>query len=130
MSLLTLLLLAAVVHFIKTTESGVQELPLVLQGIIPEKVVSNVGSGNVAGLAKAVILGGGYEEEDYKTMRAAVDKAALQHRPVWMMRDSEKWSPPPGPGYGAHIAERVRDLLAKLNEEGKLDGSDGSLHWY
>lgn len=121
-----------VVHFISSTQAGVSELPLILQGIVPETIASNVGSGNVAGLAKAVILGGGYETPDYEAMKAAVDKAALDHRPVWLRKDNEKDKdgPAPGPEYGKYVAGRVRDLLAQLNKEGKLTGKDGELYWY
>lgn len=118
------------VHFVSSPEAGVAELPLILQGITPKSTASKIGSGNITGLAKAVILGGAYSESDYQTMKTVVDRAALDHTPVWLRKDEAKISPPPGPEYGKHIAARVMELLKQLEEDGKLNGKDGQLYWY
>ncbi len=119
-----------VVHFVTTPEAGVKDLPLVLQGSAPETAASSVGTGNVAAGATAVILGGGYDDNDYETMRKAVDAATLARRPVWLRNDLSVAMPPPGPEYGKAVVVRVKNLLAKLDKENSLDGSDSSTYWY
>ncbi|ATY63243.1 hypothetical protein A9K55_007083 [Cordyceps militaris] len=124
------ILTLAVVHFVKTPEAGVKDLPLVLEGSAPETVPSSVGTGNIATGATAVILGGGYDDDDYDVMRKAVDAAALKERPVWLRNDLSVVMPPPGPEYGKAIVVRVKKMLAKLEKDKKLDGSDGNVYWY
>lgn len=113
-----------------TPEAGVDELPLVLQGIAPGSVASNVGSGNVVKGARAVILGGGYDDDNYAMMREAVEKARLAQTPVWLRADLSIPAPPPGPEYGKAVVGRVREVLFKLGQEGKLAGGDDGLYWY
>lgn len=119
-----------VVHFIPTTEAGVAELPLILQGVMPTKIENSAGSGNIAGLAKAVILGGGYDEAAFQTIKAAVDAAKLQHKPVWLRKDDGRPSPPFNADYGRLLSIRVREMLKKLEDEKKLDGSDGGIYLF
>lgn len=118
------------VHFVKTPEAGVKDLPLVLMGSEPETAASSVGTGNIVDGATAVILGGGYDDDDYEAMRKAVDAATLERRPVWLRNDLSVDMPPPGPEYGKAVVVRVKNLLAKLEKEKKLDGSDSSSYWY
>ncbi|OAA53371.1 hypothetical protein ISF_08852 [Cordyceps fumosorosea ARSEF 2679] len=119
------------VHFVKTPEAGVADLPLVLAGRVPTSTApSSVGTGNVARGAAAVILGGGYGDEDYAVMRKAVDAAALKRRTVWLRNNLSVAMPPPGPEYGKAVVVRVKDLLARLGGEGRLDGEDGGAYWY
>lgn len=106
------------------------ELPLILQGVMPEKIESNAGSGNIAGLAKAIILGGGYNEAEYQTMKAAVEAAQLKHQAVWLRKDEGRPSPPFNADYGRLLSVRVRDMLKQLEEEKKLDGTDGGMYLY
>ncbi|KAM3504489.1 hypothetical protein MY10362_003537 [Beauveria mimosiformis] len=120
----------AVVHFVKTPEAGVKDLPLVLKGIPPETAASSVGTGNIADGAKAVILGGGYDDNDYEVMRKAVDAAALERRPVWLRNDLSVAMPPPGPEYGKAVVVRVKDLLSKLEKENSLDAADSNMYWF
>lgn len=117
-------------HFIPTPEAGIAELPLVLQGIMPNKIENNLGSGNISGLAKAVILGGGYDEDSYAAMKNAVDQASLAHPPVWLRVDASQTPPPMNEDYGRMMAQRLVELLKKLNQEKKLDGSDGGSYVY
>lgn len=118
------------VHFVKTPEAGVKDLPLVLEGSAPETVPSSVGTGNIATGATAVILGGGYDDDDYDVMRKAVDAATLKQRPVWLRNDLSVVMPPPGPEYGKAIVVRVKKMLVQLEKDKKLDGSDGNVYWY
>ena len=118
------------VHFVKTPEAGVKDLPLVLKGSEPETAASSVGTGNIVDGATAIILGGGYDDNDYEAMRKAVDAATLERRPVWLRNDLSVEMPPPGPEYGKAVVVRVKNLLAKLEKEKKLDGSHSNSYWY
>ncbi|KAJ3474594.1 hypothetical protein NLG97_g9773 [Lecanicillium saksenae] len=118
------------VHFVKSTEAGVKDLPLVLNGSAPETKASTVGTGNIAGGATAIILGGGYDDGDYDAMRRAVDEAPLERRPVWLRNDLSVAMPPPGPEYGKAVVVRVKNLLDKLEKQKSLDGSDSKEYWY
>ncbi|KAK8149211.1 hypothetical protein G3M48_007861 [Beauveria asiatica] len=118
------------VHFVKTPEAGVKDLPLVLKGIPPETAASGVGTGNIADGAKAVILGGGYDDNDYEVMRKAVDATALDRRPVWLRNDLRVAMPPPGPEYGKEVVVRVKNLLNKLEKENSLDAADSNMYWF
>ncbi|TQV90857.1 hypothetical protein IF1G_10378 [Cordyceps javanica] len=118
------------VHFVKTPEAGAKDLPLVLAGSAPETVPSSVGTGNITDGAVAIILGGGYDDGDYEAMRKAVDAATLERRPVWLRMDLRVAMPPPGPEYGKAVVVRVKTLLAALNKEKKLNGSDPGMFWY
>ncbi|KAM3549571.1 hypothetical protein ARSEF4850_008777 [Beauveria asiatica] len=119
-----------VVHFVKMPEAGVKDLPLVLKGIPPETAASGVGTGNIADGAKAVILGGGYDDNDYEVMRKAVDATALDRRPVWLRNDLRVAMPPPGPEYGKEVVVRVKNLLNKLEKENSLDAADSNMYWF
>ncbi|KAM3549575.1 hypothetical protein ARSEF4850_008781 [Beauveria asiatica] len=118
------------VHFVKMPEAGVKDLPLVLKGIPPETAASGVGTGNIADGAKAVILGGGYDDNDYEVMRKAVDATALDRRPVWLRNDLRVAMPPPGPEYGKEVVVRVKNLLNKLEKENSLDAADSNMYWF
>ncbi|KAH8710312.1 hypothetical protein HC256_007157 [Beauveria bassiana] len=118
------------VHFVKTPEAGVKDLPLVLKGSAPETAASSVGTGNIADGAKAVILGGGYDDNDYEMMRKAVDATTLERRPVWLRNDLSVAMPPPGPEYGKAVVVRVKNLLSKLDKENSLNGADSDMYWF
>ncbi|KAM3464365.1 hypothetical protein NHJ6243_002421 [Beauveria neobassiana] len=118
------------VHFVKTPEAGVKDLPLVLKGSAPETAASSVGTGNIADGAKAVILGGGYDDNDYEVMRKAVDATTLERRPVWLRNDLSVAMPPPGPEYGKAVVVRVKNLLSKLDKENRLNGADSDMYWF
>lgn len=118
------------VHFVKSTEAGVKDLPLVLKGSAPETAASSVGTGNIDDGAAAIIIGGGYDDADYEAMRKAVDEAALERRPVWLRNDLTIAMPPPGPEYGKAVVVRVKDMLEKLDKQKSLDGSDSKTYWY
>ncbi|KAM0743797.1 hypothetical protein ACQRIT_001111 [Beauveria bassiana] len=118
------------VHFVKTPEAGVKDLPLVLKGSAPETAASSVGTGNIADGAKAVILGGGYDDNDFEMMRKAVDATTLERRPVWLRNDLSVAMPPPGPEYGKAVVVRVKNLLRKLDKENSLDGADSNMYWF
>ncbi|EJP63193.1 uncharacterized protein BBA_07793 [Beauveria bassiana ARSEF 2860] len=94
------------------------------------QAASSVGTGNIADGAKAVILGGGYDDNDYEVMRKAVDAATLERRPVWLRNDLSVAMPPPGPKYGKAVVVRVKNLLSKLDKENRLNGADSDIYWF
>ncbi|KAM3542172.1 hypothetical protein ARSEF1564_004916 [Beauveria bassiana] len=99
-------------------------------GSAPETAASSVGTGNIADGAKAVILGGGYDDNDYEVMRKAVDATTLERRPVWLRNDLSVAMPPPGPEYGKTVVVRVKNLLSKLDKENRLNGADSDMYWF
>ncbi|KAM3542191.1 hypothetical protein ARSEF1564_004935 [Beauveria bassiana] len=100
------------------------------KGSAPETAASSVGTGNIADGAKAVILGGGYDDNDYEVMRKAVDATTLERRPVWLRNDLSVAMPPPGPEYGKTVVVRVKNLLSKLDKENRLNGADSDMYWF
>lgn len=42
----------------------------------------------------------------------------------WLRMDMSVPRPPPGPGYGEHVVERVKACMKRIEAEGKL-GEDG-----
>lgn len=116
------------VHFILTSESGIQEIPQILRGTLPENRLSSIGSGNLASGVKAVVLGGGYDDDGViAAMREAASKAA---NIPWVRQDTSKPTPPLGPEYGKAMVGRVREALGELQASGKLDGNEGGVFWY
>ena len=66
-----------------------------------------------------MILGGGYDDTDFALLREACKgKSNLP----WLRLDMSKTRPPPGPGYGEAMMERVKICLRGLAEEGKTEG--------
>jgi hypothetical protein len=111
-----------------SSESGIQEIPQILRGKLPDNRLSSIGSGSLANRAKAVVLGGGYDNDDViASMREAASKAA---NIPWVRQDTSKPTPPLGPEYGKAMVGRVKEALGELQKSGKLDGSEGGVFWY
>lgn len=119
-----------VVHFILTAEAAAEELPAVFKGQLPEPRSSSIGTGNVALIPKAVVLGGAYTDEDFALMHQAVSSQDQARAVVWLRQDSSKPAPPLGPEYGKAMVARVKETLVVLEKDGKLDGHVGGTYWY
>ncbi|KAI5456010.1 hypothetical protein BGZ63DRAFT_367878 [Mariannaea sp. PMI_226] len=116
-----------VVHFIISPEAGVEELPQVLQGKLPDSRASSIGSGNLSNRVKAVVFGGAYDDDMISSIREAASKVA---KVAWVKQDKTKATPPLGPEYGKAMVSRVRASLEELQASGKLDDSEGGMFWY
>ncbi|KAK3314303.1 hypothetical protein B0H66DRAFT_630865 [Apodospora peruviana] len=99
-----------VIHFILTPEAGATQIPAILKGEQSPPLDSALGTKDYSKPPIAVILGGGY------------DDAAIEH----IMKAAP--APPLGPEYGKAMVARVKEVLAKLEKEGKL--GEEKLQWY
>ncbi|KAK1593613.1 uncharacterized protein LY79DRAFT_669156 [Colletotrichum navitas] len=125
-----------VIHFVTSPTSGAAILPALLASrpLPPHPETSRIGSGNYTAAPRAVILGGAFHDAATAALQGAVAdaRASADVRTVpWLRQDSSKPAPPRGgPEYGAAMVVRVREALARLEGEGKLDGSYGGDEWY
>ncbi|GKT56796.1 hypothetical protein ColTof4_08664 [Colletotrichum tofieldiae] len=126
----------AVTHFVTSPTSGAVILPALLASRPPppHPETSTIGSGNYAAAPRAVILGGAFDDAATAVLREAVAGARAQSADVrkvpWLRQDSSKPAPPLGPEYGKAMVVRVKEALARLQGEGKLDGSYEGDEWY
>ncbi|KAK2002540.1 hypothetical protein LX36DRAFT_568082, partial [Colletotrichum falcatum] len=126
-----------VIHFITSPTSGAAILPALLasQPSPSHPDTSTIGSGNYATAPRAVILGGAFDDAATAVLQEAVSDAGARlsadvRTVLWLRQDQSKPAPPLGPGYGEAMIARVREALARLKGEGKLDGSYGGEEWY
>ncbi|CZT51607.1 uncharacterized protein RSE6_12771 [Rhynchosporium secalis] len=113
-----------VIHVILSTSAGVSDLPKILVGKTPSTAdPGNIGTQNYAQAPQAIILGGGYDDEAVKTIRAACERANKGDRGIpWLRPDLSVPVPPLGPKYGAAMVSRVKTALKELEEEGRAQG--------
>ncbi|KAI0809958.1 hypothetical protein GGR55DRAFT_146701 [Xylaria sp. FL0064] len=114
-----------VIHFVLTPEAGAVQIPAILQGHQSPPSDSALGSKDYSKTPVAVILGGGYDDADIDMIM----KASKGIKPIpWLRPDLSKPAPPLGPEYGKAMVARVKDVLAQLSEDGKMDKEE--IHWY
>ncbi|KAI1771001.1 hypothetical protein F4818DRAFT_430846 [Hypoxylon cercidicola] len=114
-----------VIHFVMTPEAGVAQIPAILQGEQAPPSDSTLGTKDYSKPPIAVILGAAFDDAGTEVMM----RAAAGIRPVpWLRPDTTKPAPPLGPEYGKAMVERIKELLAQLREEGKLD--EEKVQWY
>ncbi|GJC85907.1 hypothetical protein ColLi_08745 [Colletotrichum liriopes] len=125
-----------VTHFVTSPTSGAVILPALLASRPPppHPETSTIGSGNYAAAPRAVVLGGAFDDAATAALREAVAGARAQSAGVrkvpWLRQDSSKPAPPLGPEYGKAMVVRVKEALARLQGEGKLDGGYEGDEWY
>jgi hypothetical protein len=86
---------------------------------------TELGSRNYTQLPVAVITGAGYDDQAIADMRAAAAGA----KPVpWLRPDTTKPAPPLGPEYGKALVARIKETVAELTAQGKLD--EDAVVWY
>lgn len=123
-----------VIEFIMTPEAGITNIPLLLSGSAPASSLSQLGSKNFSRLPGAIILGAGYDDEAAERMRKAVAEAEAVGTKVkkvpWLRPDTSKPAPPLGPEYGKALVVRIKELMADLQKQGKLDGGEDGVYWY
>ena len=109
------------IHVCLSVSSACTDLPLLLTGSVPPTASDNVGSRNYSQPAAAVVLGGGFGNEEFEEARKACEGKS---NVPWLRLDTSKPTPPLGPAYGQHVAERLKGRLRELESEGHF-GRDG-----
>ncbi|RDL36462.1 Uncharacterized protein BP5553_05814 [Venustampulla echinocandica] len=121
-----------VVHLCLTPEAGKIEIPAILK---QEPVTTDVelGSKNYETIPKAIIVGGGYNDEDLDVLRRSCQTAKTPLVP-WLRPDLNKPTPPLGPEvlfkYGKALVERIKLLIKQMEKENKLNGSTDEVFWF
>lgn len=106
------------IHFILSTESGLSQIPALLRGEQDIPSDSSLGSKNYTRLASAIVLGAGYDDQQIDLLRSA----AQGLKPIpWLRPDTSKPAPPLGPAYGAAMVARVKEALADLQAQNKMN---------
>lgn len=105
-----------VIHFVMSREGGKAQIPAIFKNETPA-TDSELGSKVYTQKPVAVILGGGYDDEDVRVMMEA---AKGLHPVPWLRPDQSKPAPPLGPGYGEALVERIKVLMVELEREGKM----------
>ncbi|KAI2619939.1 hypothetical protein GGR54DRAFT_601875 [Hypoxylon sp. NC1633] len=108
-----------------STDSGATQIPAILKGEQSPPSDSALGSKDYSRLPVAVILGAAFDDAAADVMM----KASAGIRPLpWLRHDKTKPSPPLGPEYGKAMVLRIKELLAQLEKEGKMN--EEKVHWY
>jgi hypothetical protein len=102
-------------HIILSTDSGIAELPTILNSS-PAKLSSSPRP-------VAIVTGAAYTKEDVLRMQSGLSPQSSSGV-FWLCADMAKMAdmPPPGagPAYGQKMNMRVKEALMKLKEEGRL----------
>lgn len=100
-----------------------------MKGEVPAEPSSTIGSGNWATPPQALIFGGGYSDEDIEEVQKLIEQTPGVRRIPWIRVDKTKTVGAPGTReYAMGITKRIKDLLAKLSDEGKLGDGQGGLY--
>ncbi|KAI1349195.1 hypothetical protein F5Y01DRAFT_192085 [Xylaria sp. FL0043] len=114
-----------VIHFVLTPEAGAVQIPAILRGHQSPPSDSALGSKDYSKTPVAVILGGGYDDAGIEVIM----NASKGIKPIpWLRPDLSIPAPPLGPEYGKAMVARVKEVLAQLSEDGKMDTEE--IHWY
>ncbi|KAG9249619.1 uncharacterized protein F5Z01DRAFT_474149 [Emericellopsis atlantica] len=121
-----------VILFCTSQESAIAHIPLAVKQSVPaEADLSTVGTNDFTRKPVAAVLGGEYGDAYFDTIKSSVEAhfpggSGLQ----WLRHDAMIPSPPLGPGYGQHVMQRAKDVLARLNKEGKFGTGQTGEHLY
>lgn len=117
-----------VIHGILHPSPGPSELPALLRGEKPNDP-DNIGTKDYSKSPAAIMLNAGYEDDAVNEMHEACKGAAGGlGMPCLRFDELKPVDVPMGPEYGEVLVARVKDLMKKLAEEGKM-GEDG-VHFY
>ncbi|KAL0941234.1 uncharacterized protein CTRU02_203997 [Colletotrichum truncatum] len=121
-----------VIHFVQSPDSGAAIIPAILSGKTPPSHPdsSSIGTGNYTVPPRAVVLGSLFDEAGFTTIKNAVLADPAAKNILWLRNDTSKPGPPIGPGYPESVIARVREAMARLEKEGKLDGEYAGEEWY
>jgi hypothetical protein len=67
-----------------STSTGALEIPILLSGKTPENHSENLGSQNYAQTPRAVVAGGGFDDEAFMTMKKASDGVVGTEKVPWL----------------------------------------------
>lgn len=116
---------SSAIHIIASVDAGVRDIPLLLSGSKPVDTSSNLGSRNYETRPVAVVVGGGFSDEAFATMKDACGDM----KAVWLRPDlaDESQMPPPlsePERFGAVTAVKVKKCLKEIavGEGGKEEG--------
>ncbi|KAF2866637.1 hypothetical protein BDV95DRAFT_205159 [Massariosphaeria phaeospora] len=117
-----------VIHVVLNAQQGAIDIPRILSGAHPTDHTSNVGTQNYSKIPVAVVVGGGFDDADFKLMRDACDGEGVKTVP-WLRHDRSTLTGPPSKeemaAFAKNSAERVKKLMVDLKvgmEGGTSDG--------
>lgn len=113
-----------VIHFVMSPEGGLRNLPLILSGSTPANEESSLGSKIYSQPPRAIILGGGYSDDDLAKLQDAATSSSGAVRVPWLKADLEKTKRGPEPGtpeYSQLVALRVKETLGDLLKQKDLN---------
>ncbi|KAJ6136881.1 hypothetical protein N7497_012133 [Penicillium chrysogenum] len=122
-----------VIHFITSVEDGTTNLPLILSGNSPKREESSLGSKIYSQPPKAVIFGGGYDDEAIEKLRQAVAGSQRVLQVPWLKADLKKSESGPPPGteaYCTSAAARMRESLKTLEITGRMNGNEDEIFFW
>ncbi|KAJ5111458.1 hypothetical protein N7532_001993 [Penicillium argentinense] len=114
-----------------SVEDGIRDLPLILSGSTPVNDKGSLGSKNYSALPKAVVLGGGYDEEAITRLHEAVTSSPVTVKLPWLKADLNKTKAGPTPGseeYCRAAASRMKHTLGTILERENLEPG-GMFYW-
>lgn len=100
-----------------TPDGGKKQIPAIFKGEIPS-ADSELGSKDYSKKPIAVILGAAFDDEGTKVM---MDASKGIHPVPWLRPDTTKPAPPLGPEYGKALVVRIKELLAELENDKKMN---------
>jgi hypothetical protein len=98
------------VYIIQTVEAGVQDIPPLLQGHSPpSKELANIGTQNYGRKVAAVVVGGGYNDNDFEELRKSVGQSHIPwlRHDISMDIDPRQPRPKIGIQYGEQIGQKA-----------------------
>ncbi|KAL9113247.1 MAG: hypothetical protein Q9227_002582 [Pyrenula ochraceoflavens] len=119
-----------VIHFVLNASAGAKQIPLLLkdqQNDVPSD--SSLGSKNYAKVPVAVLLGGGYEDDQIKEMMDATNAVEGAKKVPWLRPDLTKPTPPLGPEYGKALVRRIKETLRDILAR-EVDMEEARVVWY
>jgi len=111
-------------------EGGLHNLPFILSGSTPANEESSLGSKNYYKPPKAIILGGGYSDDDLAKLQEAAISPSGAVRVPWLKADIEKTKRGPEPGtpeYSQLVALRVKETLGELLRQKDLNLTENNV---
>jgi hypothetical protein len=108
-----------------TPSAGATQIPAIIKGDEQVPSESELGSKDYSQTPVCVILGGGYDDAAIEEMMEAAQ--GVKGIP-WIRPDLTKPAPPLGPEYGKALVARIKELIPKLESEGKMD--EHKQHYY